>query len=186
MLAAAGLPLKQSEPAWPEFKPHTRFGQLPHLQSSDGLEVSQSAAICRVLARRGGLVPASEPEFAVSEMLMEEYGDLLNALGKAMYGGPLAERPARFAALLAPGGGARAHLAHFESLLAPGAASFTTAVSVGECAVACALHVLLGLEPSILAEGLPGLARFWAARGPRTAAALAGLAPYYHPASKEE
>jgi hypothetical protein len=109
--AEAGFNLVQNEPPWPAFKPNTLFGQLPHLESSDGLQVSQSAAIVRVLARRGGLDGRdSEEDFVCSEMLLEEYADLLNALGKTLYGGPVAERPARFVAFLAPGGGARKHL----------------------------------------------------------------------------
>ena len=176
--------MTQNEPSWPDFKARTLFGQLPHLESSDGLQVSQSAAIVRVLARRGGLAGATEADFVVSEMLLEEYADLLNALGKAMYGGPLAERPARFAAFLAPAGGARKHLEHFEALAKAGGA-FTSSVTSGECAVACALHTLLGLKAD-LAEGLPQLNAFWAARKARTADALAGLAPYYTPDSKEE
>jgi glutathione S-transferase len=173
----------QNEPAWPAFKAQTLFGQLPHLETSDGLQVSQSAAIVRVLARRGGLSGATEADFVASEMLLEEYADLLNALGKAMYGGPLAERPARFAAFLGAEGGARKHLEHFEKLAQAGGA-FTSTVTSGECAVACALHTLLGLKADV-AEGLPKLAAFWAARKARTAEALAGLAPYYTPDSKE-
>ena len=174
----------QSEPAWPDFKPQTHFGQLPFLESTDGLKVSQSAAIVRLLARRGGLEPKTEGDFCTSEMLLEEYADLLNLLSKTMYGGPLAERPARFAALLGAGGGARKHLEHFEVLCKEGGA-FTSSVTSGECAVACALHTLLGLKGD-LAAGLPKLEAFWVARGARTAAALVGLTPYYSPDSKEE
>ena len=180
----AGLTLKQTEPEWPAFKSRTLFGQLPHLESSDGLQVSQSGAIVRVLARRGGLSGATEADFALSEVLLEEYADLLNALGKCMYGGPKAERPARFQAFLAPEGGAAAHLSHFESVCKEGGV-FTSSVTAGECAVACALHTLLGLKGDLLAA-LPKLSAFWAARKARTADALAGLTPYYTPESQEE
>jgi hypothetical protein len=72
----------------------------------------------------------------------------------------------------------------FEKLCKEGGA-FTSSVTSGECAVACALHTLTGLQADV-AEGLPKLAAFWAARKARTAKALAGLAPYYHPDNKEE
>ena len=62
--------------AWPDFKPNTLFGQLPHLRI-DGLEISQSMAIARVLSRRAKLEGATEADFAMSEMLMEQYVDIL-------------------------------------------------------------------------------------------------------------
>jgi glutathione S-transferase len=55
---------------------------LPHL-SIDGMEISQSMAIARVLARRARLEGASEADFAMSEMLMEQFCDVLVVVANA-------------------------------------------------------------------------------------------------------
>jgi hypothetical protein len=41
------------------------------------MEISQSMAIARVLSRRAKLEGATEADFAMSEMLMEQYVDIL-------------------------------------------------------------------------------------------------------------
>ena len=150
------------------------------LELPGGAKVCQSAAIVRVLARRGGLEGKSEADFVLSEMLTEEFGDLLNALGKAMYPNPPAndQRPSAMAALFAPEGAAAKHLRHFEGLLSATGA-FTSAPTSGELAVVAACHLLKELEPACL-EAVPKLKAFFeGAREESAAKVLAGLGQYY-------
>lgn len=72
-----GIEIETPQTAWPDFKPNTLFGQMPHLRI-DGLEISQSMAIVRVLSRRAKLEGATEADVAMSEMLMEQYVDILS------------------------------------------------------------------------------------------------------------
>jgi glutathione S-transferase len=186
--AAAGIALKREEPAWPAFKGETHFGQLPHLRFTDGPSVSQSGAIVRALSRRGGLEGKTEADFVLSEMLTEEFGDILNALGKAMYPNPAAgntERPAAMAAFFAEA--CPKHLANLEKLINASGA-FTSAPTAGELAVVAACHLLKELEPTCL-SATPKLAAFFTgAREDSAAKVLAGLSQYYSRAvpSKEE
>ena len=178
--AAAGTPLTRVEPEWPAFKSQTLFGQLPMLELPGGAKVCQSAAIVRVLARRGGLEGKSDADYALSEMLTEEFGDLLNALGKAMYPNPPSndQRPAAMTALFAAEGAAVKHLKHFEGLLGASGA-FTSTPTSGELAVVAACHLLKELEPACL-EAVPRLKAFFeGAREASAAKVLAGLAQYY-------
>jgi glutathione S-transferase len=159
--AAGGIKLTREEPAWPQFKDQTHFGQLPFLRFESGAGVSQSGAIVRTLARRAGLEGKSEADFILSEMLTEEYGDLLNALGKAMYpAAGNATRPAAMTAFFDASGAGPKHLAHFEALV-NAAGAFTSAPTSGELAVVAACHLLLLLEPTCLAA-FPKLAAFYA------------------------
>ena len=178
--AEGGLALTQSTPEWPAFKDKTVFGQLPHLEGPEGLQVSQSAAIVRVLARKAGLEGKSEADYAVSEMLLEEYSDLLTSLGKCMYPAEGAsKRPELFTAFFAPGGGSSKHLGHFEKLIGA-SGSFTATPTSGELAVCAAISILADLEPvAQLLAGTPKLAAFWASREAATAKALTGLNAYY-------
>jgi glutathione S-transferase len=178
--AAAGTPLTRTEPEWPAFKAQTLFGQLPMLELPGGAKVCQSGAIVRVLARRGGLEGKTDADFALSEMLTEEFGDLLNALGKAMSPNQPSndQRPAAMAALFAAEGAALKHLRHFEGLL-NAAGSFTSAPTAGELAVVAACHLLKELEPACL-DAVPRLRAFFAgAREESAAKVLAGLSQYY-------
>jgi len=54
---------------WPgEHKATTTFGQLPMLQW-DGVELAQSMAIARFVARRAGLAGKTDLEFAQADMV---------------------------------------------------------------------------------------------------------------------
>ena len=77
-----GIEIETPQTAWPDFKPNTMFGQLPHLRV-DGLEISQSMAIARVLSRRAKLEGASEADFAMSEMLLEQFCDIIGSVANA-------------------------------------------------------------------------------------------------------
>ncbi len=149
---------------------------------SDGQRVSQSGAIVRVLARRGGLEGKTDADFALSEMLTEELGDILNALGKAMYpNGPShSERPAAMAAFFAADGAGPKHLRNLEALVNASGA-FTSAPTAGELAVVAACHLLKELEPTCLASGAtPKLQAFFeGAREASAAKVLQGLNQYY-------
>ena len=70
--ASGGIPMTRTQPEWPAFKSETHFGQLPVLTFSDGLKVSQSLAIVRILSRRAKLEGATEADFALSEMLIQQ------------------------------------------------------------------------------------------------------------------
>ncbi len=71
--------------AWPASKEQTVFGQVPHLVHGE-LQVSQSMAIVRYLSRKTGLEGDSDEDYAVSEMLLEEFNDLYTILAKVRYG----------------------------------------------------------------------------------------------------
>lgn len=81
-LISGGIAIETPQTAWPDFKPNTVFGQLPHLKV-DGFEISQSMAIARVLSRRAKLEGASESDFATSEMLMEQFCDIIGSVANA-------------------------------------------------------------------------------------------------------
>lgn len=71
---------------WPgDLKAQTPFGQLPVLTGPDGFMMGQSLAIVHFLAREAHLLGESRAEYARSEELIQEFEDLLTALGKAHY-----------------------------------------------------------------------------------------------------
>lgn len=59
--------IRVDKESWPEFKPKTKYGQMPILEI-DGKQYAQSAAICRYLASRYGLTGAdAEQNFEIDE-----------------------------------------------------------------------------------------------------------------------
>lgn len=177
--AQAGIKLTRNEPAWPEFKPQTHFGQLPFVEIGT-TKVSQSLAIVRVLSRMGGLAGATDADFALSEMLIQEAEDIYLSLSKAMYGpGYPASRPDAFAAIFAPGGYVTTQVKYLEALVTPGG-DFTTAPTAGEAAVMGVLCIISDLEPidALLAHA-PKLHAFYSKRAASAGAVLAGLKPYF-------
>ncbi len=82
--ATGGIEIEAPQTPWPDFKSSTLFGQLPHMRV-DGLEISQSMAIARVLSRRAKLEGASEADFSMSEMLMEQFCDVIATIGSATH-----------------------------------------------------------------------------------------------------
>jgi len=151
-----------------------------------GLKVSQSLAIARVLARAGGLSGATDADFALSEMLIQEGEDIYLALAKAHYApGFPASRPAAFDALFAPDGAAARHIAALEALATP-AGDFTGARTAGESAIMGALVLLADLEPvEALLAAAPKLRAFYAKRAAAAAKALDGLRPYFSRAGEK-
>nr|AYN44502.1 glutathione S-transferase S7 [Brachionus rotundiformis] len=71
---------------WPALKPQTPFGQVPVLEikrGSEVIEIAQSQAIARYLARKSGLNGMNSIETALIDMYGAQMGDLFDALGNA-------------------------------------------------------------------------------------------------------
>ena len=151
---------------------------MPHAVI-DGVPVSQSLAIVRVLARKAGIEGKTDADFAKSEMLIEECNDIFSAMGKAMYPPSGVEgRPAAFAEFFGAGGACAKHLASLEKLLANG--RFTTTTTTGELAVVAIICCIKELKPtSEFLAATPGIAAFFAAREEAANAALANLGVYF-------
>merc|ERR1711936_285348 len=74
-------------PDWPgELKAGTTFGQIPVLRW-DGVELAQSMAIVRFVARRSGLAGKTDMEFAQADMVACHYEDVWSKLPKMMFAG---------------------------------------------------------------------------------------------------
>ena len=57
---------------WPQLKVKTPFGQMPFLETPEGLTVGQSVAIANYMGRKGDMLGKTDAEFAVSQMCMAE------------------------------------------------------------------------------------------------------------------
>jgi len=78
--------------SWPgEHKEKTTFGQLPML-SWDGVELAQSMAIARFVARRAGLAGRTDLEFVQADMVACHYEDVWTKLPKMMFAASQEER----------------------------------------------------------------------------------------------
>jgi len=72
---------------WPgQHKAGTTFGQIPVLRW-DGVELAQSMAIVRFVARRAGLAGKTDLEFAQADMVACHYEDIWTQLPKMMFSG---------------------------------------------------------------------------------------------------
>merc|ERR1712010_433889 len=77
---------------WPgEHKAATTFGQLPMLRW-DGVELAQSMAIARFVARRAGLAGKTDLEFVQADMVACHYEDIWTKLPKMMFAKSQEER----------------------------------------------------------------------------------------------
>ncbi|KAJ3219827.1 hypothetical protein HDU67_009015 [Dinochytrium kinnereticum] len=80
ILEFAGATWEEAHPAWPLEKPRTPYGQLPVLvELRDGkqtMQLAQSHAIERYLARKFGLVPEDPVKAAFADSVFEAYNDL--------------------------------------------------------------------------------------------------------------
>ena len=157
----AGLDLEWNKDVdWPAMKASTPMGQLPVLTVSGpkgDVVISQSMAIFRFIARRGGLIPEDDADYARCEMMIEAGNEVFELLAKAKYGGgwdkALAENeqlPNKLAAL--------------EKLLAAkpegSRQSFSSAINAGDIAVFTALNVALDPLPTAL-DSYPLLKAFY-------------------------
>jgi glutathione S-transferase len=86
--AYAGVGMEWDEKTantWPAPKAQSPFGQLPIYIDGD-VTLSQSMAIVRYIARKNKLDGGDDLKvFGISEMLTEEYNDIVAGLGKAKY-----------------------------------------------------------------------------------------------------
>jgi len=69
---------------WGALKPTTVLGQLPIL-NWDGLELVQSNAIARFIAKKVGLAGSTEEDFVHADMILEHCVDYLNAMIKMRF-----------------------------------------------------------------------------------------------------
>jgi glutathione S-transferase len=127
------------------------------LEAGD-LKVAQSLAIVRFLARRGGLEGKSDADYAVSEMLIQEFEDVYGVLAKANY----VPDDAKVAAWTkARDETLPHHLANLEKLLPAGSAFFTTeGPTAGDLAAYMALNFALDVNADAL-DKFPKLAGFY-------------------------
>ncbi len=84
--AGCGFPLHlKSDFDFSELKKTTLpFGQVPYLVHGD-IKMSQSMAILRYIARKGGIEGDSDQDYALNEMLIEEFCDINKLLDTAMF-----------------------------------------------------------------------------------------------------
>ncbi|CAJ0605915.1 unnamed protein product [Cylicocyclus nassatus] len=64
---------------WPQHKSEMPFGQMPVLEV-DGVQLAQSHAIARFLARKFGLTPKCPFEEALVDSIMDQYKDFQNEI----------------------------------------------------------------------------------------------------------
>ncbi len=84
MAQAGGLNLKRkSDFVLSELRNTLPFGQVPYLVDGD-IKFSQSLAMVRYLARKGGIQGDSDADYALSEMLLEEARDVISLMEKAV------------------------------------------------------------------------------------------------------
>lgn len=89
LFAAAGVEYEDQRIVWEseqwlEFKPKTPFGEIPILEV-DGVTISQSLSIARLLAHRFQLAGHTDLERARADMLMDSYGDIINKVYPFLY-----------------------------------------------------------------------------------------------------
>ncbi len=121
------------------------------------LKIAQSLAIARYLSRVGGLEGKTDADFAVSEMLIQEFEDIYGDMAKANYVPDDAKVAAwtKFRDEIAP-----KHLGNLEKLLPTGATYFTSeGPTAGDLAAYMALSFVLDVCPDALAA-FPKLAAF--------------------------
>jgi len=137
-----------------DWKPDAAFGQLPVAVFGSKLKIAQSMAIVRFIARKMGIDGENDWDFAMSEMLLEQYSDLWAEASRAQDADKRKEAwDAYFQTTFAKG------IMHVEDLLNV-QTTFCSKVCVGELAIACLCNVMLDLEPSCL-DATPKLQDFY-------------------------
>jgi len=61
---------------WPELKPKTPFGQLPVLETPDGVRIAQSHALERYAGSLSGLIPEEPVQVALAEQAAYQMDDI--------------------------------------------------------------------------------------------------------------
>lgn len=157
----AGIPLtwdSATANAWPSTKEKAVFGQLPYIEDN-GHVYAQSGAIYRILARRGGLEGASDHDFAVNQMLIEEYQDVYFQLAKPMYIKDDAARAAAWEESLTKY--LPSHLSHIEKLIGQNGIFSSDRISVGDILMVCLFQIVSEIDATSL-EKFPKLSAFFA------------------------
>ncbi|KAJ3354221.1 hypothetical protein GGF32_002650 [Allomyces javanicus] len=100
ILEAAGVSYENKYPGdWKVEKPTTPFGQLPVLLMTDEktnqpMQLAQSAAIVRYLARKYDLVAEDALDFAIADSVYESTNDINELLMRIVWATPEPEKPA--------------------------------------------------------------------------------------------
>jgi len=163
--AAGGVPFEHvdvgapGENNWPgQLKAKTPFGQLPFLETADGMKLAQSLAMSRYLARKGKLAGDTDEEIAFNDMLLEEQRDLFELLVRARFPHDNDKAKAHNKLLEQ----LPAHLGHLERLLPDGQTQFNAKrVLVGDIAIYVILNQVLGIDPTALDHNTPKLKKFY-------------------------
>jgi len=123
----------------------------------DGINIAQSGAIARYIAKIGGLSGSNDAEFAKSEMLLSEFDDLMNAMTKCMYSDK--DKNTAFDEYFS--GPWKVQMEYLEKLIPDGEKYFIpgTKRSAGGYAIAVAFENALKLSPDCL-DGFPKLKAF--------------------------
>jgi len=120
----------------------TPFGQLPYLIDGN-VKIGQSLAIARYVSRKGGLQGDTDADFAISEQLLEEHGDIYNVLAKAQYADNKPEAWKNAWETSIPN-----HLGFLEKIL--NGDHFGSKLTAGDVAVFSILNTIIDLKPEIL------------------------------------
>lgn len=139
---------------WPAIKGKAPFGQLPILIDGEHT-YAQSAAIIRIIARRAGLQGGSDHEYALNEMLIEEFGDIYNGLNKANYA---SDKEAGLKDFFE--NGCKTQLGYLEKLIGASGRFSSSRLLVGDVVMVCLFDILTHLEPTVL-DAHPKLKAFF-------------------------
>jgi len=152
------------------------FGQWPFLQDGD-VKLGQSLAITHYIAKKGNLL-GDGADFGKSEMLLQEYDDIFNMLGKNQYAPDKAKSWGEF---FGEEGPVAKQFVYIDKLLRADGKQFTNASKplLGDLAMAVILDLLLNLEPSCLSK-YPRLEAFTKAQLATPAFATVKDLPMYY------
>jgi glutathione S-transferase len=156
---AGGIPLTlKSDFILSEIRDSLPFGQVPLLVDGD-IRFSQSQAILRYLARKGGLQGETDADFALSEMLIEESRDINALMDKAISS---SNKNAAYDEMFSEGGAITQQLRFVERLLSAERTFFSSGDSrlAGEYVLGCVLNAVQLVQPNALAH-FPKLMRFF-------------------------
>lgn len=150
---------------WASLKGNTPFGQLPILEHGD-IVVAQSSALASYIGRLAGMLGTEDADFAVSQMLVAQYEDMMNAMAKCYYSSNKAADMEEYLSVKLPG-----DLGKVERLVSGG---FTNERTIGELAIFAFLNIIQDLKPDAL-EAFPALSAFYKhlAASPKVASYLA-------------
>lgn len=149
---------------WAPLKGNTPFGQLPIMEHGD-IVIAQSTAIAAYIGRLAGMLGTEDADFAMSQMLVAQYEDMLNAMAKSYYSSNKAADMEEYLSVKLP-----ADLGKIEKLVSGG---FTNERTIGELAIFAFLNIIMDLKADVL-EAFPAINAFYKhlAAQPKVAAFL--------------